>query len=252
MKPALVLLHGWAINSNVWNPILDELESEFELSIVDLPGYGDDAGYQEDYSLDTVVEAVLARAPKVANWVGWSLGGTIAIAAALKHPERFEKLQLVSTTPRFVNCENWTAGSKSTSFDNLVDDCKTDQQSAIRKFLMLAALNSSKPKQSVRLVRKLENELSKSASPTLQTLLAGLEILRSTDLRPQLGELRVETQVVAGFQDQITPPQASRHLFEQLPNGHSFHCLEASHLPFLQATSGYIEKLASFIKNTAY
>jgi len=102
MKPRLVLLHGWAVNSLIWNPILDQLRASYDVTILDLPGYGDQISYDGDYDIETIVADVLSRAPDTANWIGWSLGGTIALAAALAQPQRFEKLQLISTTPHWV------------------------------------------------------------------------------------------------------------------------------------------------------
>ena len=102
MKPRLVLLHGWAVNSLIWNPILDQLSARYDVTVLDLPGYGGQADYGGDYKLDSVVTNVLSRAPKLANWVAWSLGGTIAMAAAMAQPNRFESLQLISTTPCFL------------------------------------------------------------------------------------------------------------------------------------------------------
>ena len=97
MKSRLVLLHGWAVNSLIWNPILDQLKDRYEVTVVDLPGYGAQKNYDGDYDIQTVVADVLSRAPEVANWIGWSLGGTIALAAAIAQPNRFERLQLIST-----------------------------------------------------------------------------------------------------------------------------------------------------------
>ena len=251
MKPRLVLLHGWAVNSNVWNPILDQLKSEFEMTIVDLPGYGQDTSYAGDYSLDSIIRIVLSRAPEKSNWVAWSLGGTVALAAAMKYPERFEKLQLVSTTPKFVNSKNWDLGTEPELLSEMAEECANDHQAMLRKFLLLSAFKGNKEtKQSVGLVRTLEAELSNSEAPSTRTCLQGLELLKNTDLRQRLADCAVPCQVIAGAHDKVTPSQASQYLFDHLQNGHSFHCFDAGHLPFIQATDEYIETLMSFINNS--
>ena len=38
--PALVLLHGWAMHSGLFAPLVAALEPAFELHLVDLPGHG--------------------------------------------------------------------------------------------------------------------------------------------------------------------------------------------------------------------
>lgn len=252
MKPKLSLLHGWAVNSNIWNPIVDRLESEFEITIIDLPGYGNDRDYTGDYSLEAVVDVVLSRAPERSNWVGWSLGATIAMAAANKHPGRFEKLQLVSATPHFLKSADWEHGANLGQFQKIANDFTKDHPRALRKFLLLSTLSPErvKARATSKLVRAIQATLDLSAPPINRNLKEGLRILESTDLRSQLGEIAVETQVVAGKNDHVVSVESSRWLFEQLNNGHSFHVLDAGHLPFLQADSEYIETLVSFIKNS--
>ena len=252
MKPKLTLLHGWAVNSNIWNPIREQLETEFELTIVDLPGYGNDIDYFEDYSLETIVDVVLARAPEKSSWVAWSLGATIAITAAIKHPQRFEKLQLVCPTPHFLKTDDWEHGANQGLFQKIADDFSKDHVKALRKFLLLSVLSPirGKARETAKLIRDIQADLDLSKAPINRTLQEGLRILAETDLRARLGELTVETQVIAGKNDHIISIDSSQWLFEQLPNGHSFHSMNAGHLPFLQANSEYIETLVSFIKNS--
>ncbi len=69
-KKSLVLLHGWGVNSLIWNRVLPNLEKHFELTLIDLPGYGNDVDYVGSYTLETIVDEVLSRAPERANWVG--------------------------------------------------------------------------------------------------------------------------------------------------------------------------------------
>ena len=81
--PALVLLHGWGVNSAVWQPVTEQLSEHFCLYIVDLPGFGDSEPL-EHYSLQSICTEVLKVVPESAIWCGWSLGGLIATYAAIK------------------------------------------------------------------------------------------------------------------------------------------------------------------------
>jgi len=251
MKPALVLLHGWGVNSRIWDPVLDRLETEFDVTVVDLPGYRSDINYSLEYSLDAVAHEILARAPQKASWVAWSLGATLAIGAAIKQPERFEKLQLVSPTPKFLRSDDWEYGGQLTHFEKMAADFESDYQSGLRKFLLLSVLSKDRSQAlpSTRLVRQVTALMAQEPTPSHRTLQAGLNILRDTDLRARLSELTVDTQVIAGDQDHIVPSEASRFLFDQLPNGQSFIPLQAGHIPFLQSPAEYIETLISFIQD---
>ena len=260
MKPRLVLLHGWAVNSLIWNPILDQLRDRYELTVLDLPGYGTQIHYDGDHDIETVVGDVLSRAPEVANWVGWSLGGTIALAAAIAQPQRFEKLQLISTTPRFLNSEQflnsqqWNHGVAIEPFEALAQGFESDYFKSLKRFLLLQTFSEdpAEKKQSVALVRELSSLLSQSDPPSQSTLQSGLQLLRQTDLRDQLRKLTIQTQVIAGQSDRVVPMAASEYLFDQLVDGHlghSFKSLTGGHLPFLQSPSDYIGCLEEFIQS---
>src|ERR1700733_15199098 len=96
--PPLVLIHGNSSSSRVFSRQLDgPLGKRFRLIAVDLPGHGasDDAEDPTSYSLPghaRAVRAVLdALAIDEAHFVGWSLGGHIALEMApdLRNPRGF-------------------------------------------------------------------------------------------------------------------------------------------------------------------
>ncbi|MAL84228.1 MAG: pimeloyl-[acyl-carrier protein] methyl ester esterase, partial [Idiomarina sp.] len=35
-----VVLHGWGMNGNIWQPVVPALSENFQLHCVDLPGFG--------------------------------------------------------------------------------------------------------------------------------------------------------------------------------------------------------------------
>jgi pimeloyl-[acyl-carrier protein] methyl ester esterase len=251
MEP-LVLVHGWAVDSRIWEGILPQLEEHFQVYLIDLPGYGKDRDYFDDYSLTKVAEEILNRAPaQPANWVAWSLGGTVALAAALTNPERFKKLQLISATPKFIASDNWPVGNEIHYFKKLAAEFESDQEKAMGKFLLLQVLSKGRSKvlNNVKLVRKLRTTFLDGEPPRPTTLQSGLKILAETDLRDQLSRITIPTQVIAGTTDKVVKASASRYLFENLANSHSMHEFEAGHLPFLQCPSEYIRASLSFFQS---
>ncbi len=249
MKMPLVLLHGWGVNSAVWEQIIPTLQQQnFQPTIIDLPGYGNDLNYAGDYTLDAIVAEVLSRAPETALWVGWSLGATIAMAAAMAEPHRFIKLQLISPSPHFPKTPDWNHGVGMDAFESFARDFGNDYEKAMRKFLLLQVLTSDRSKigDARALIRELSQRLLAHGQPTTQTLDGGLDILRQTDFRNRLHEIAVETQVVAGQNDHVIPVEASQYVFDNLPTRHSIHLFEAGHLSFLQEPGKYMEALTNF------
>ena len=105
--PRLVLLHGWALNSHVWDDVVPRLASEFTLDCIDLPGHGSSPWQPGIHDLESLAAAVAPHLDAQCNLLGWSLGAMVALELALAHPARIEKLVLVASTPKFVASDDW-------------------------------------------------------------------------------------------------------------------------------------------------
>jgi pimeloyl-ACP methyl ester carboxylesterase len=99
--PVVVLIHGMAGSSETWEPVLPELMRHYTVVAPDLPGHGDSDKPRGDYSLGAHAGAIkdLMRAlgHDRATIVGQSFGGGVAMQLAYQHPERCERLVLVSS-----------------------------------------------------------------------------------------------------------------------------------------------------------
>jgi len=94
----IVLAHGFTQTSGSWattTPILRRALGECELLAVDLPGHGSAGDVRADLwgSADHLVE-LGGRAV----YVGYSMGGRVALHAALSHPAAVERLVLIGAT----------------------------------------------------------------------------------------------------------------------------------------------------------
>lgn len=100
--PAIVLLHGSNASLHTWTPWADRLDDRFRVVRLDLPGHGltgpDPNG---DYRTSAYVDVVdrLARKLGIGRFAlaGNSMGGGIAWAYALAHPQRVGALVLVDS-----------------------------------------------------------------------------------------------------------------------------------------------------------
>jgi pimeloyl-ACP methyl ester carboxylesterase len=99
--PALILLHGFASSLHTWEPWAAALEDEFRVIRVDLPGGGlsgpDASGDYSDARSVALLAALMNRlfVPR-ATLIGNSMGGRIAWQFTAAHPQRVERLVLIS------------------------------------------------------------------------------------------------------------------------------------------------------------
>ena len=98
----VLLLHGFPADGSVWDDVAQILSTKFRVLVPDLPGSGKSACASTP-SIDAMAFAVLQLLDEEclnnATWVGHSMGGYVALAAARMQPERFAGLSLVHSTP---------------------------------------------------------------------------------------------------------------------------------------------------------
>lgn len=98
--PPLVLLHGNNSSTYTWKDVYDELAARHRVVAVDLKGFGFTSKPEGDYRVEAQAALVVRLLDELkigsAVWCGSSFGGTVALAAAIGHPERVRALVLVA------------------------------------------------------------------------------------------------------------------------------------------------------------
>jgi pimeloyl-ACP methyl ester carboxylesterase len=99
--PALILLHGFGASLDTWEPWAATLDKAYRVIRIDLPGFGltgpEPTNDYSDERAGTLISALMDHLHiRRATLIGNSLGGRIAWRFAAAHPERTEKLILIS------------------------------------------------------------------------------------------------------------------------------------------------------------
>lgn len=93
---AVVMLHGFAQNGGCLGPVADGLRRHHEVRTPDLPGHGEAATLAQMDCRAAADHLVALCGP--AHWIGYSLGGRIALNVAVAHPESVHSLVLIGAT----------------------------------------------------------------------------------------------------------------------------------------------------------
>src|SRR4051794_39413012 len=105
----VVLIHGVGADGSSWDAITSALVPHCRVIRLDLRGHGRSGHIAGDCSLDDFVRDVIDVMDTVgvarAHIVGFSLGGMIAQAIALDHPDRVDRLVLLSAVAGRTDAE---------------------------------------------------------------------------------------------------------------------------------------------------
>jgi 2-hydroxy-6-oxonona-2,4-dienedioate hydrolase len=94
----LILIHGLADDTTIWDPVIPHLAARFRVIALDQIGFGRSDKPLLNYRISTFVDFLDGFMSELkierASLIGNSLGGWVAAAYALEHPERIERLVL--------------------------------------------------------------------------------------------------------------------------------------------------------------
>ncbi|MDO5506286.1 MAG: pimeloyl-ACP methyl ester esterase BioH [Pseudoxanthomonas suwonensis] len=246
--PPLVLLHGWAMHGGVFAPLLRRLETDYRLHVVDLPGHGHSRGSGVPLTLDACVDAISAQVP-VAPWLGWSLGGLVALQAAHRQPQRVPALAMLCATPRFVRGEDWRHGVSAEIFQGFAAGLREDHAGTLERFIALEAFGSDHARDEIR---QLRAEVFARGEPAAAVLADGLDLLQNSDLRTMLPALAVPSLWLAGRRDRLVDPRAMREAAALAPESRIEVIEHAGHAPFLTRADAVADALRAFLAEVTW
>ena len=102
----LVLVHGFTQTARCWGPFDDALAASHRLRLVDAPGHGASGHANADLA---AAAHLLGTTGGRATYVGYSMGGRIALQLALDTPELVGRLVLIGASPGIAD-----AGERTT------------------------------------------------------------------------------------------------------------------------------------------
>ena len=193
----LVLLPGFMLNEHLWDDMRDDLATLGSLTFGDL---GQDIGIQ------AMADAVLRQAPERFVLLGFSMGGFVAQAIALKAPERVLGLGLLNTSSR-PQTERESQGTLA--------QLDMAQRTPFKGLTSRALASSLHPERSTD--RTLLDRLQSMALANgKEVFLRQLQTLRDSNAE-ELQQLQCPVLIVSSDEDKLRSVEESEEMARRIP-----------------------------------
>jgi 2-succinyl-6-hydroxy-2,4-cyclohexadiene-1-carboxylate synthase len=187
----VVLVHGFTQTRRSWRRVAAEFVTDHEVITVDAPGHGESAALTVD--LWGGADALVATGGS-ATYIGYSMGGRLALHAALSHPESVQRLVLLGATPGLGDAAERAA--RRSSDELLAQDLERDGVDVFLTRWMAGPLFSRLPPDPVDATDRRRNTAAGLAS-SLRRAGTGSQ----DSLWDRLAELGMPVLVLAGELD---------------------------------------------------
>ena len=240
--PELVLLHGWAMNSGIWGGLVDLLATDFRVHLVDLPGHGVNQHIALSPDLNEVTELIMSELP-AAIWMGWSLGGLVALNAAMLRPHSVQKTILIAATPCFSAKTDWDCGVGENQQQAFANGLGHDLVGTLDQFYVQTFGTAGVEEA----LHRLGRSVCADNVPTLSTMHTGLDLLYRYDLRAGLAHCRVPALYIGGTRDRTIQPKTFERAAALMPKASSCLIRGASHAPFISHQERFLDLIKGFV-----
>lgn len=219
--PVLVLGPALGTTWHMWDRQIPELTRNWRVLRFDLPGHGGAPAHPAD-SATALAERVLATLDSLGiqrfGYAGCSIGGAIGVQLGMLARDRLSSLALISASPRFGTADAWRQRGVVVRTNGLDPIARSTPERWFTEGFVEA--QPAIVEWAVQMVRTTDPGC----------YIAACEVLAAFDVRSDLGGIGVPTLVVAGADDEATPPAEARALVAGIPDARLAIVPGASHL----------------------
>ena len=253
--PPVILIHGFGGAMWQWEYQQTALAARHRVITVDLPGSGlsdrPDIAYTPDDMIRLFTGFMDALHIPRASLVGNSLGSGLVEAMALVHPERVDRLVLISgfpdrvhdrlTSPMIRDALETRLPVWLLSLGNLLSG------RGVTVKILKEMIHDDTLLTPLVVERSYRNRKRPGVIPPMMALARNLSLWED-GLAKRLGEIRHPTLIVWGDQDEVFPPQTGRDLRAIISTATLEMIPEAGHIPMWEQPNLVNPLLVKFLQ----
>ncbi|MFZ4165150.1 alpha/beta fold hydrolase [Brevundimonas sp. NPDC058933] len=253
--PDLILIPGLSSSPEVWQGTVDHLAGRYRVHRIHVQGF---AGAPAEGNATGPVAAPVAE--EIARYireqglqkpavVGHSMGGTMAMMLAARHPDMVGKLMVIDMIP-FMGAMFGPPGTTAESVKPVADQVYAAQSTAPRDQYLTQAKASVTGM--IRTEAARTGPLTDVETSDQQVSAAAFRELIVTDLRPELGEITAPTEVLyVKFNDPRMTDAITDAIYQMsfstLPSARLKRIDDSAHFIMLDQPAAFYADLDAFL-----
>ncbi|MDE2670827.1 MAG: 2-succinyl-6-hydroxy-2,4-cyclohexadiene-1-carboxylate synthase [Chloroflexota bacterium] len=252
--PPLVLLHGFTGSAMSWGPLAEMLAARFTLLAVDIVGHGD-SGKPDDldcYAIDRAardaVSALLAFGVRRSSWLGYSMGGRLALYVAATVPKAVDRLVLIGASPGLA--EPAEREARRNADETLADRIEQDGVPAFVDYWESLPLFESQQRLPTGMRLAIRRGRLANDASGLANSLRGMGTGAQAALHDQLGDIDLPSLLLAGAHDAKFAAIAGE-IAEAMPNARAARVPGAGHAAHIEKAAYCARTITAFLEEGA-
>ncbi|MDB5914168.1 MAG: pcaD [Ramlibacter sp.] len=236
--PAVLLVHGVLTDHRAWDAVAARLASKFRVVRYDLRGHGGSSAPPPPYTMEELADDVAGLLDVLqidqVHLAGSSLGGMIGQQVGARHGHRLLSLTLANTGAVQAAPAAW------------------DERAAIARKSGVAALAEGTLQRwfTPGFIEKSPDEIDRMRRILCEVSVDGYvgcaAAIRDLSQLALLTRIGVPTLVIAGSQDQATPPAQAQQIADAIP-GARLVTLPAAHQAAVEQPQAFCDAWLSFV-----
>ena len=234
---------GIANDLTMWDAQVPPLSADFKVLRYDLRGHGGSESTPGDYSIDLLVQDLRTlldgRGIQKTSLVGLGLGGALAQAFAIQHPDRVERLMPCC-------CRAQMVPDFAAMWHKLRDTVRQNGLESIVEPTVQRWFSEDFKAAHPEVLEKVRKMIR---GTTQQGYLGVTGAFLGLALEDQLGRIKAPTLYVSGADDHLGgPPPLMQALSEKVKGARHVSVPKAAHIANIQNPEGFNQVLEEFLK----
>lgn len=245
--PAVVLLHGFLEDSSIWHNLAARLAHQFQVILIDLPGFGRSGGRGYCQTMDDLGLAVLAVIDQLAidkfHLFGHSMGGYVTLAVAEKCPDRLQSYGLVHSSALPDSPE------KQHDRERAISAIKQD----LTLFCALTLPNLFAETNRARCVNEIEQLINAASLLKPKNVVAAIRgMMARPDRTNVLAQANVPVLLLQGDNDPVVPMAIIAKHRNLSPNLETHVLPNVGHMGYIESPEAFNTAIIGFLQNVAF